>query len=113
MAQVGRYVKMTARPRRGEELAGTMLRVADSLRGTDGCELYLINRSTEDPDVIWVTELWSSQEALDASVRQLRTEAGEAQLAQVMALLTGGPERIDLAPLGGLGCPPDAGLTLL
>jgi quinol monooxygenase YgiN len=106
MAGVGRYVKMTARAGRGEELASTMLRVADSLRATSGCELYLVNRSSEDPDVVWVTELWATQEAVDASLEQLRTEAGEAQLAQVMSLLTGAPERIDLVPLGGVGYRP-------
>lgn len=83
-----------------------MLRVADSLRGTPGCELYLVNRSSEDPDVVWVTELWSGQEAVDASLAGLRTEAGEAQLAQVMALLAGAPERIDVEPIGGVGYPP-------
>jgi quinol monooxygenase YgiN len=85
-----------------------MLRVADSLRGTPGCELYIVNRSSEDPDVVWVTELWSGQEAVDASLEGLRTEAGEAQLAQVMALLAGAPERIDVEPIGGVGYPPPA-----
>jgi quinol monooxygenase YgiN len=103
MSGVGRYVKMTARAGRGDELARTMVRVAESLRGTPGCELYLVNRSSQDHDVVWVTELWTSQEAVDASLELLRTEAGEAQLAQVMTLLTGAPERIDLEPLGGVG----------
>jgi quinol monooxygenase YgiN len=105
MAGVGRYVKMTARPGRGAELARTMLRVADSLRGTPGCELYLVSRPDGDPDVVWVTELWSSRQAVDASLEELRTEAGAAQLAQVMALLAGAPERIELEPIGGVGYP--------
>jgi quercetin dioxygenase-like cupin family protein len=50
-----------------------------------------------------VTELWLSQEALDASLEQLRTEAGEAQIAQVMELLAVPPDRVDLEPLGGVG----------
>ncbi len=109
MAPVGRYVKITANAGRGEELARTLLRVADSLRGTDGCELYVINRSPNDPDVVWVTELWRSQEALDASLEELRTEAGRAQMAEVMGLVSeNGFERIDLVPLGGVGFPPPA-----
>jgi hypothetical protein len=36
MSGVGRYVKMTARAGRGEELAETMVRVAESLLGTPG-----------------------------------------------------------------------------
>lgn len=49
-----------------------------------------------DADTVWVTELWRSQEAVDASLQELETEAGRAQLAEVMALLAGAPERTDL-----------------
>lgn len=105
MAPVGRYVKITANGGQGDELAQAMLRVADSLRAAPGCELYLINRSPEQPDVIWVTELWLDQESLDASLEGLRSEAGRAQMAEVMALAGGGFERIDLIPRGGVGLP--------
>jgi quinol monooxygenase YgiN len=103
MARVGRYVKFTARAGEGEALARLMLQIADSLRATPGCELYVINRASDDSDLVWVTELWASQESLDASLEQLRTEAGRARLAQVQALLQTAPERIDLVPLGGVG----------
>jgi quinol monooxygenase YgiN len=108
MARVGRYVKITANPGQGDELAAALLQVADALRSTPGCELYVINRSPAEPDVVWVTELWLDQAALDASLESLRTEAGKAQMAQVMALVGGGFERIDLVPLGGVGLPPRA-----
>jgi quinol monooxygenase YgiN/quercetin dioxygenase-like cupin family protein len=111
---VGRNMKFTAQPGRGNELAELLLRVADSLRDIAGCELYVINRAQDDPDQIWVTELWLSQEALDASLRQLQTEAGQAQIAQVTALLASPPERIELEPLGGVGyLPGGSGYTHL
>jgi quinol monooxygenase YgiN/quercetin dioxygenase-like cupin family protein len=100
---VGRYVKLTAQPGRGEELARLLLRVADSQREVAGCELYVINRSPTEPDSVWVTELWLSQEALDAALQKLETEAGQALLAEMRTLLAGPPERIDLEPLGGVG----------
>jgi quinol monooxygenase YgiN/mannose-6-phosphate isomerase-like protein (cupin superfamily) len=103
MASVGRYVKMTAKPGQGDALAERLLAVADSLQSTPGCELYVINRSASEPDVVWVTEIWLSQEAIDASLEQVRTEAGQAQAAEVMELVDGAPERIDVAPLGGVG----------
>lgn len=105
MSGVGRYVKFTAQPGRGDELAELLLRAADSLRDTAGCELYVINRSKQDPDQIWVTELWLDQEALDASLDQLRSEDAKTQLGQVMTLLdpNNPPERVDLEPLGGVG----------
>jgi quinol monooxygenase YgiN/mannose-6-phosphate isomerase-like protein (cupin superfamily) len=103
VAGIGRYVKFTAQPNRGDELAALLLRAADSLRDAPGCELYVINRSATNPDEIWVTELWLSQETLDASVEELGTEAGRARVAEVMALLAGPPERIDVEPIGGVG----------
>ena len=103
MSGVGRYVKFTAQPGRGDELAALLVRAADSLRDAAGCELYLVNRSEADPDVAWVTELWLDQSSLDASLELLQTEAGRAQIAEVTALLAGPPERTDVEPLGGVG----------
>jgi quinol monooxygenase YgiN len=102
---IGRYVKFTARAGQGDALAELMLNVADSLHGTDGCELYAINRAADGSDVVWVTELWRDQEAVDASLAALQTDAGNARLGEVLALLEGPPERIDLQPLGGVGLP--------
>lgn len=103
MSGVGRYVKFIAEPGRGEELAKLLLRAADSLRDTPGCELYVINRSAANSDEIWVTEQWLDQTALDASLEQLRTEDGQARVAEITALLAQPPQTTELTPLGGLG----------
>src|SRR5215217_7256689 len=110
MAPVGRYAKATAKPGHGDELARVMLEVASSLQNTPGCELYVVNRDAGDPDVVWVTEIWRSQEALDAS---LEAEGAQEQTARVRDLVQDF-ERIDVEPLGGVGHPPaDAGFTAL
>jgi len=103
MSGVGRYAKFTAQAGRGDDLAQLLLRAADSLRDTAGCELYVVNRSPSDPDVVWVTELWLSQETLEASLEQLKTDEGKAQAAEVVALLAQPPELTELEPLGGVG----------
>jgi quinol monooxygenase YgiN/mannose-6-phosphate isomerase-like protein (cupin superfamily) len=115
MAGVGRYMKFTAQPGRADELADKLLEAAASLENTAGCELYVINRDTGDLDVVWVTELWLSQETLDASLEQLRsTEEGQARVTELQALLAGPPERIDVTPVGGVGYLADkAGYTHL
>ena len=101
MSGVGRYVKFTAQSGRGEELAQLLLSAAGSLLGTPGCELYVINRSTDDPDVVWVTELWRSQEQLDAA---LETAEARERIPEVLDLVRDGSfERVDLEPLGGAG----------
>lgn len=79
MSKVGRYAKAIAKPGQGDALAERLLEVAEGLRTTPGCELYVINRVPDEPEVIWVTELWSSQEELDAS---LETEAAKAGIPE-------------------------------
>lgn len=104
MAGVGRYVKVRAKPGQGDALARKLLEVAGSLREAPGCELYVINRSVGEPDVVWVTELWRSQELLDAS---LEREETRATMPDVQALLADdGLQRIDVEPLGGVGHEP-------
>src|SRR5580698_10513289 len=98
MTAVGRYAKMTAKPGQGEALAGTMLTVAEGLREIAGCELYVVNRSAGDPDVMWITELWHSQEELDAA---LQSPAAAEGIQAVLGMVDRESfERIDLEPLG-------------
>lgn len=110
MAAIGRYAKATAKPGKGDELARILLEVAAALEGVPGCELYVINRAADDPDTIWVTEIWRSQEELDAS---LQAEGARERIGQVRDLVDGF-DRIDLDPLGGVGYPePEAGFTVV
>jgi quinol monooxygenase YgiN len=100
--RVGRYVRMVAQPGQGGALADTLLRVADGLRDTPGCELYVINLSADEPDTVWVTEVWADEAASD---RALSGDLGEVGIGDVLELLAGPPELVDLRPLGGAGMP--------
>jgi quinol monooxygenase YgiN/quercetin dioxygenase-like cupin family protein len=101
MGAVGRYAKAVAKPGKGDELAQKLLEVARAIRETPGCQLYVVNRSLADPDVVWVTELWQSQEQLDGA---LETPEARERIPEVLDLVRdGGFERIDLEPLGGAG----------
>ena len=61
---------------------------------------YLINTSPTEPESVWVTEVWRSQEEHDAS---LTIESVQAKIKQVLPLLAGSHEKIDLLPVGGKG----------
>lgn len=103
MASVGRYAKFTAKPGQGDVLAGKLLEVAQGVGEVPGCQLYVVNRVPDDPDVVWVTELWRSQEQLDAA---LGSDQARASIPSVLALVeTDSFERIELTPLGGAGYP--------
>jgi quinol monooxygenase YgiN len=99
VTQVSRYGKATAKAGRGAELADILLGAAAELEGDQGCQLYLINRQADQPDVIWVTELWRSQADLDASLERIRGSSG---VAEAMALVEDW-EMVELDLLGGKG----------
>ena len=99
MTRVARYGKATATEGKGGELAEVLLAAAAGLEADPGCALYLINRQSDDPDVVWVTELWRSQTDLDASLERIR---GSESAGQAMALVDDW-QMIELDLLGGKG----------
>ncbi|HEX3873727.1 MAG TPA: antibiotic biosynthesis monooxygenase [Solirubrobacteraceae bacterium] len=103
MAGVGRYAKITARPGTGDELAEMLLGVAGGLQDSPGCRLYVINRTPGEADVVWVTELWRSQEDLEAALDSDEARAGMPAVLELVE--PGGFERIDVEPIGGVGYP--------
>lgn len=108
MTKIARYAKATAKAGQADALAERLLQIAETLRSVPGCELYLVNRAPGDPDAVWVTELWTDQAALEASLES----ADKDQMRAILDMTTGW-ERIDLTPLGGVGPAqtPGAGYT--
>jgi quinol monooxygenase YgiN len=99
MSKVARYGKAKAHAGKGDELARVLLDAAAELDADPGCELYLVNRQVDDPDLIWVTELWRSQSDLDASIERIRGSEG---VSRAMALVEDW-QMIELDQLGGKG----------
>jgi quinol monooxygenase YgiN len=100
MSAYGCYVKFTAQPGQRDALVEHLLSAAAGATKTAGCEFYIINTSPTEPESVWVTEVWRSQQEHDASLTTL-----DAQMAikQVLPLLAGSPEKIDVLPVGGKG----------
>ena len=98
--RIGRYVRMEARPGHRDALAATLLRFANRLREDPGCELYVINTAEGDPDAVWITEVWTDKASSD---RALGGPLGQADVHEVVELLAGPPDLVELRPLGGTG----------
>jgi quinol monooxygenase YgiN len=92
----GFHATMTAQPGRGDELAEFLLN-APSLPNED-CVVFLVSRSASDPDIVHVTEGWTSQEA---HTRFFATEQAQALVATLQPLLAGDSQYIDQVPVGG------------
>lgn len=50
----------------GDEIAEALREMAPLARSEDGCELYLVSRSTEDPDAFLLYEHYRDNDALAA-----------------------------------------------
>ncbi len=100
MGAYGCYVKFAARSGQRDALVEHLLRAATFVEKVEGCQLYIINTSSTEPESVWVTEVWRSQEEHDAS---LTVEGAQDAIRQVLPLLAGLPEKIDLRPVGGKG----------
>ena len=99
MTRVARYAKAVAKKGRGGDVAAALLTAADTLADDPGCELYLINRQADQPETIWVTEVWRSQADLDAARDRIRGSAGVAEVLEMVDSF----ETVELELLGGKG----------
>ncbi|MEK4045942.1 putative quinol monooxygenase [Paenibacillus sp. FSL H8-0048] len=99
MNKFAMYGKLTASPGKRDELILILLEASRSLKDMAGCELYIINESADDPDTIWVTELWSDAEAHAGS---LKNEEVLAVIQRARPLIAGA-EQVRLRPVGGKG----------
>jgi quinol monooxygenase YgiN len=115
MTKIARYGRAQAKPGQGDALAGLLLTVSESLRTVPGCELYLINQAADDPDTVWITEQWSSQEAMDDALAAAHAAESGPKPSDVLELVQPGQFTMtELRPLGGVGIEePPPGHTLL
>lgn len=89
--------KLIAAPGKRDDLAPLLLRNAAAM---PGCLSYLVARDAHDPDALWVTEVWESQDAHRAS---LDLPAVRETIAEARPLIAGFGERFETEPLGGHG----------
>lgn len=87
---------------RGDELADLLLEAAEALREAEGCLIYLVNRTADDPEAVWVIEVWTDEAAHQAS---LELPSVQAIIGRARPLIAGQGERFELRTVGGLGLP--------
>ncbi|MFG2715132.1 putative quinol monooxygenase [Streptomyces goshikiensis] len=91
---------LTARPGLGDQLVDLLLTGLDegSPGASEQCAVYLVARSAAHPEVVHVTEGWSSEEDHH---RIFAGEAAQAMVARIGGLLAEEPEYTDYVPVGG------------
>jgi quinol monooxygenase YgiN len=92
--------KLTAKPGKRQEVIDLMLEAGAPFDHNPSCLLYLVSTDKEDPDVIWVQDLWTDRADHEAA---MATEEMSAQVKRSVPLLAGMPEQIEVEPVGGKG----------
>ena len=94
------YGKVLAQPGRRDALLEVVLEAAETLGDLPECELYIVNTASDEPEAIWVTELWASEEA---HARSLERDDVRALIQRGRLLIAGMGEQVRLTPVGGKG----------
>jgi quinol monooxygenase YgiN len=93
---------MRAQPGLRDEVVGALVAGADALTAA-GCQLYVVSVNEDEPDRIWVNEVWGSKAQHDAS---LALPEVKAAIVATMPKLTGEFTSQELHVVGGLGVDP-------
>lgn len=93
----GMIGKMTATPGQRDQLVKMLL---ESTGAMPGCLSYIVARDPSDADVIWITEVWDSQESHAASLSLPSVQQAIAKARPLIANIDNG---IVTEPVGGHG----------
>jgi quinol monooxygenase YgiN len=100
---VGRFAqhtKLVATGGNADRLARQFLESVEIQRENPACELMIVSRSPVDDDVVFLTEVWSSESEWD----EARSGPAIADWAKDMpSLVAEAPQSVRLDPLGGKG----------
>ncbi|MFF4182405.1 putative quinol monooxygenase [Streptomyces sp. NPDC001691] len=83
------YGRMTALPGRRDDLIALLLDGFRAAGENGGLLAYTVNAALDDPDTVWLTQLWADKEAHDTTTR---SEAVVGVTRQVPPLLAQQPE---------------------
>ncbi len=97
----GLFGTFTAQPGKRDELKDILLQAAQLLERNSDCIHYIVSLSDE-PNAVWVTEIWNSEEAHDVS---LDPEDVRLLIQKAMPLIASMPDQTKLQVVGGKGLP--------
>jgi quinol monooxygenase YgiN len=92
--------KLTAKPGKRDRVVEILLESGRLFEGNEACLLYLVTAAEDDPNVVWVVDLWTSQ---DAHAEALKDPALRPFVDDAMQVLAGPPEQIEVTSMGYVG----------
>jgi len=101
MAKVAVTARVKAKEGRAEELIAPFGALLEQVEDEPGTLLYTVNRSTDDPNLFWVYELYTDSDAFTAHSRSEAMRAAGPVLGELIA-----ESELNVGePLAGKGLP--------
>ncbi len=94
----GLYGKLQAQAGKGKELGEILLKAPKLMENAKGCVLYIVSKTADNPDGIYVVEVWDSKDDHDNS---LKLPGVRELISQAMPIIAGKPEGLTFEVLGG------------
>lgn len=100
MSKFSLFNKFTVQDGERETLVDILLEAAGSMKNLDECEIYLVNIYENEPNCVYVYEVWSNESAHQAS---LTLEAAQTLIRRAKPIITGIERISTLKTMGGKG----------
>lgn len=94
--------RLVAKPGQRDQVVRNLIESGKRFDHDEACLLYLVTESADDPDDIWVVDLWTSEQEHAAALRDPELQP---HVAETLPLLEGKPEQIEVRARGGKGLP--------
>ncbi|MFD2445950.1 putative quinol monooxygenase [Bacillus sp. CGMCC 1.16607] len=100
MSKFSLFGKFIVQEGERDTLIEILLEAAESMKNLDDCEIYLVNISEDEPNSVYVYEVWSNKNAHQAS---LTLEATQILIKRAKPIITGMERISTLETRGGKG----------
>ena len=100
MGRFAQHTRLVASGGNADKLVGKFLESAEIQQSNPECELMIVSRSSADDDVVYLTEVWSSEATWEAARRSPVITEWAKDMAPLVAEP---PQSLRLDPVGGKG----------
>jgi quinol monooxygenase YgiN len=100
MAEMSLIARIEAKEGKGDELVAAARAMIDAVQSEDGTVVYSLNRSTQEPNVIWFYEVYRDGPSLAAHGSSDAMKTFQARIADI---LVGGFTVHMLTPIAAKG----------
>ncbi|MEH7120579.1 putative quinol monooxygenase [Neobacillus vireti] len=94
------FGKFTVQEGELDTMVDILLEAAESMKNLDECEIYLVNVSENEPNSVYVYEVWNNEHAHQAS---LTLKATQTLIRRAKPIITGMERISTLKTIGGKG----------